>query len=76
MFPGDGIAWTHPAVMRNSQTNSAVRSTSICLSVFVVFFSAIGPGAVVADNNPVLDTFHQWLDAFNSGEESKISGFW
>lgn len=76
MFPGDGIAWTHPAAMRNSQTNSAVRSTSICLSVFVVFFSAIGPGAVVADNNPVLDTFHQWLDAFNSGEESKISGFW
>jgi D-alanyl-D-alanine carboxypeptidase len=61
--------------MRNSQSKSAVRSTTIRLSVLAAFFSAIPSRGVIADS-PVLDTFNQWLSAFNSGDESKISGFW
>lgn len=61
--------------MRRTAANSAVRSTLIRLSVLLVFFPLIASHGVSADS-PVLDTFNQWLSAFNSGDESKISGFW
>jgi D-alanyl-D-alanine carboxypeptidase len=62
--------------MRNSQTDSAFRSKLIQLSISILFFFVIAPRGAIADDSPVLDTFQQWLSAFNSGDAAKISGFW
>ncbi len=61
--------------MRNSKTNSPVRSTLIRLSVLVVFCSMIASRSARAES-PVVDIFNEWLSAFNSGDESNLSGFW
>lgn len=58
------------------KTNPAAGSTLIRLSVLIVFFFAISFRVVPADERPVVDTFKQWLSAFNSGDESRISEFW
>ncbi|HEX4809846.1 MAG TPA: serine hydrolase domain-containing protein [Bryobacteraceae bacterium] len=43
--------------------------------VIVTFAALCWRGAIAADS-PVLDTFQQWLSAFNSGDAGKISAFW
>ncbi len=62
--------------MRDRQTDSAFRSKLLRLSILILFFSVIAPRGATADDSPVLDTFQQWLSAFNSGDMGKISAFW
>ncbi len=63
--------------MRNSNCAvGAYRIMFIRFSILVLFFSALAPRGVIADESPVLNAFQQWLSALNSGDASKISEFW
>lgn len=47
----------------------------IASSVLVLLFATILSAGPVAET-PVLQVFKQWLEAFNSGDAARISGFW
>ena len=46
------------------------------IAISVILISAMTALAAPASESPVMQVFHQWLDAFNSNDSSKISAFW
>lgn len=46
------------------------------IALLSLFLFAAALAAAPASESPVLRVFRQWLDAFNSGDTSRISAFW
>jgi D-alanyl-D-alanine carboxypeptidase len=58
-----------------SYTSSMFKRATTLL--VVLFFAAtLTATAAPASETPVLQVFHQWLDAFNSGDSARITAFW
>jgi hypothetical protein len=46
------------------------------LAVVLLALSSLPAPAAPATDSPVLNVFKQWLEAFNSGDATKITAFW
>lgn len=66
--------------MRINFTNDSVLSYTFAMSrviaCLILLVAAASPHAAFATDSPVLQTFKQWLDAFNSADKAKIAAFW
>jgi D-alanyl-D-alanine carboxypeptidase len=46
------------------------------IACLFLLLAAAAPHAAFAADSPVLETFKQWLDSFNSADKTKIAAFW